>query len=99
MTYKSLKKLNDLHIITLMEIEELNQYVIDIHNRISNNVKHFRQKRGVSQLQLALDIGMTGNAFLARAEKQTDNAHFNIEHIAKIAQVLEVDIRDFFVEV
>jgi hypothetical protein len=47
---------------------------------------------------LALDIGLTGNAFIARAEKRTKNAHFNIEHIVKIATILEIDIIDFFLE-
>jgi transcriptional regulator with XRE-family HTH domain len=52
--------------------------------------------KNISQLQLALDIGLTGNAFIARAEKRTNNAHFNIEHLVKISEILEIDILEFF---
>jgi len=76
--------------------EDLSQKTEDMHNIISSNVVKFRKEKGFSQLQLALNIGLTGNAFIARAEKRTNNAHFNIEHIVKIATILEVDIKKFF---
>lgn len=80
----------------MVDEEDLNQKTEEVHNVISSNVVKFRKEKGFSQLQLALDIGLTGNAFIARAEKRTNNAHFNIEHIVKIATVLEVDIKKFF---
>ena len=76
--------------------EDLNQITEEMHNIISSNVVKYRKEKNFSQLQLALDIGLTGNAFIARAEKRTKNAHFNIEHIVKIATVLEVDVKKFF---
>lgn len=79
-----------------MTIEELNHQVDEIHNIISKNVKKFRKEKKYSQLQLALDIGLTGNAFIARAEKRTNNAHFNIEHLVKISLILEVELVQFF---
>jgi len=79
-----------------MTIEELNHQVDEVHNIISSNVIKFRKQKNYSQLQLALDIGLTGNAFIARAEKRTNNAHFNIEHLVKIALILEIDLIDFF---
>jgi len=79
-----------------MIIEQLNIKTITMHNTISSNVVKHRKEKGLSQLQLALDIGLTGNAFIARAEKRTKNAHFNIEHIVKISAVLDVDIKKFF---
>ena len=79
-----------------MTIEELNHQTDEIHNIISNNVIRFRKEKKYSQLQLALDIGLTGNAFIARAEKRTKNAHFNIEHLVKISLILEINICDFF---
>lgn len=81
-----------------MTIEDLNAKVEKTHNIVSKNVIKYRKQKGISQLQLALDIGLTGNAFLARAEKRTKNAHFNIEHLVKIASILEIDIKDFFIE-
>ena len=80
-----------------MTIEELDNNVIIMHKQISTNVKYIRETRGISQLQLALDIGLTGNAFIARAEKRTNNCHFNIEHLVKIADVLDVDVCEFFI--
>ena len=79
-----------------MTIEELNHQVDEIHNIISTNVIKFRKQQKYSQLQLALDIGLTGNAFIARAEKRINNAHFNIEHLCKVSLVLEIDITEFF---
>jgi len=79
-----------------MTIEALNKKTNTIHNIISKNVIKYRKEQGVSQLQLALDIGLTGNAFIARAEKRTNNAHFNIEHLVKISAILDIDMCEFF---
>ncbi len=79
-----------------MQIEELNKKTNKIHNIISANVIKYRKLKNYSQLQLALDIGLTGNAFIARAEKRVKNAHFNVEHIIKISTILDIDIKLFF---
>lgn len=79
-----------------MTIEQLDEKTQEIHNIISKNVKKYRQEKGLSQLQLAIDIGFTGNAFITRAEKRTNNAHFNIEHLVKISAVLDVEIGGSF---
>jgi len=79
-----------------MTIEELNSITEQIHNTISKNVVKYRKEKNFSQLQLAIDIGLTGNAFIARAENRTNNAHFNIEHLVKISQILDIDICQFF---
>lgn len=85
-----------IHISFYMTIEELNKKTNFVYDTISANVVKYRKQRGLSQLQLALEIGLSGNAFIARAEKRTNNAHFNIEHIVKISEILEVDISEFF---
>jgi len=79
-----------------MTVEQLNKKTNEVHDMISANVIKYRKLKNYSQLQLALDIGLTGNAFIARAEKRTNNAHFNIEHLVKISEVLEIDILEFF---
>ncbi len=53
-------------------------------------------KKGYSQLKLALEIGLDGAAYLGRMEIRTKNHRFNLEHLAKISKVLEVDICEFF---
>jgi len=80
-----------------MNTKELDKKTEQMHDLISKNVKKYRTEKNYSQLQLALDIGLTGNAFIARAENRTNNAHFNIEHLVKIATVLDVEIGEFFI--
>ena len=79
-----------------MIIEELNNKTDITHDIISSNVVKYRKEKKYSQLQLALEIGLTGNAFIARAEKRKDNHHFNIEHIVKISKILDIEIDKFF---
>ena len=79
-----------------MTNEELDFYSEEILDRVSANVKMYREKKGYSQMQLALEIGMSSGAYLGRAEIRKDNHHFNIKHLAKIAMVLDVSITAFF---
>ncbi|WP_330848341.1 helix-turn-helix transcriptional regulator [Aliarcobacter butzleri] len=65
---------------------------------VSLNVKKYREQKGLTQMQLALEIGMSGGAYLGRAEIRKNKHHFNIKHLAKIAKVLDVDIKKFFEE-
>jgi len=85
-----------IHISFFMTIEKLDKITNSTLDKVSKNVIKYRKEKNYSQLQLALDIGMTGNAFIARAEKRKDNNHFNIEHIVKIASVLDIEIARFF---
>ncbi|MEA2091876.1 MAG: helix-turn-helix transcriptional regulator [Campylobacterota bacterium] len=81
-----------------MTEEELEEYSNEILDIVSSNVKKYRIEKGFTQMQLALEIGMSGGAYLGRAEIRKPNHHFNIKHIAKISKVLEVSICDFFKE-
>jgi hypothetical protein len=49
----------------------------------------------VSQLALAMAIGHKAVGTVSMAELCTNNKHFNIEHLYKIAEVLEVDVCEF----
>ncbi|MCD6653762.1 MAG: helix-turn-helix transcriptional regulator [Sulfurovum sp.] len=81
-----------------MQTEELEAYSEQVLSTVSKNVKKYRELRGYTQMQLALEIGMSGGAYLGRAELRKPNHHFNIKHIAKISKVLEIDIKRFFEE-
>ena len=81
-----------------MQTDELEHYSIQVLNTVSNNVKKYREAKGYTQMQLALEIGMSGGAYLGRAELRKNNHHFNIKHLAKISKILEIDISEFFVE-
>lgn len=78
-----------------LELENYGEKVLDI---VSLNVKKYREQKGLSQMQLALEIGLSGGAYLGRAEMRKNKHHFNIKHLAKIAKVLDVDIKKFFEE-
>jgi transcriptional regulator with XRE-family HTH domain len=67
-----------------------------IYLRIGQNVKKIRQSKNISQLQLALAIGHKAVGTISVCELGTNGKHFNIEHLFKIADVLEVDVGDFF---
>lgn len=66
-----------------------------IYQTIGKNVKRIRQEKNVSQLKLALAIGHKAVGVISLAEIGKTK-HFNIEHLVKIADVLEVDIFEFF---
>lgn len=68
------------------------------YQKISKNVKRYRLQKGLSQLDLALEIGIKSIAFFSNAENNKYNKHFNIEHIYKISKVLNIDFCDFFKE-
>ncbi|MGB5919278.1 helix-turn-helix domain-containing protein [Arcobacter sp.] len=68
----------------------------DIYKQIGLNVARIRKEKGYSQLQLSLAIGHKAVGTVSTAEKSINNKHFNIEHLVKIADVLEIDIKDFF---
>jgi len=71
----------------------------DIYKQIGLNIKKVRQDKNVSQLALALAIGHKAVGTISMAELCINNKHFNIEHLIKIAEVLEVDVCDFFKDV
>ena len=73
-------------------IDDLEKYSNNILDVVSTNVKKYREEKGLTQIQLALEIGLTGGAYLGRAEIRKNNHHFNIKHIVKIAKVLDIDV-------
>jgi transcriptional regulator with XRE-family HTH domain len=68
----------------------------DFHTLVGKNVRKFRKKQNMSQLELAILIGHRSPAFLANAENNARNQHFNLEQLFKIANALGVNINDFF---
>jgi len=70
--------------------------MLDIYKTIGDNVKRIRKEKNISQMQLSLAIGHKAVGTISMAELCINNKHFNIEHLVKIADVLEVDLTDFF---
>ncbi len=68
----------------------------EIYKNIGQNVARIRKEKGLSQLALALAIGHKAVGTISMSEICINNKHFNIEHLVKIADVLEVDVCEFF---
>ena len=67
-----------------------------IYKQIGENVKKKRNEKNIPQLSLSLAIGHKAVGTISMAEICHNNKHFNIEHLIKIADVLECDICTFF---
>ncbi|EAJ1253961.1 helix-turn-helix transcriptional regulator [Campylobacter peloridis] len=78
-------------------IYEFNKNEINLfHKQIAQNVAKIRKEKGYSQLELSLAIGYKSVSLVSGAEAGYKNIHYNIEHLYKIAKILEVDIKEFF---
>ena len=75
-------------------MEELN--IDAMHQQIGRNVARLRKEKNLSQLDLSLKLGHKSVSIVASAERFYKKKHFNIEHLIKIAHILEVDICEFF---
>lgn len=73
-----------------------NEDIKTIYKKIGSNVKKIRKSKNISQLKLALAIGHKAVGTISMAELCINNKHFNIEHLVKIADALEVNVEDFF---
>lgn len=78
-------------------IYEFNKNEINLfYKQIAQNVAKVRKEKGYSQLELSLAIGYKSVSPVSGAEAGYKNIHYNIEHLYKIAKILEVDIKEFF---
>jgi len=79
----------------LKNIDELPLETIDkFYMKIGTNVKKYRVKKGYTQLQLALALNHKSVGLVSQAELYLKKQHFNLEHLYKIAYILECDILD-----
>jgi len=77
----------------MKDVESLPEnFTENLHRSIGLNVKKEREKKGLSQLQLSQMIGHKSVTIVSRAEIFYKGQHFNIEHLVKIAFVLDIDI-------
>jgi len=64
------------------------------YHRVSSNIRRKREAAQMSQLDLALHIGIKSVAFYSNCENLRYGKHFNLEHVYKIAKSLDVDMCD-----
>lgn len=78
-------------------MREVSQSDIDsFYRTIGTNVMRIRKEKGMTQLELALAIGLKSVGLISVAELYHNKKHFNLEHLYKIAVVLGVAVTDFF---
>lgn len=59
-------------------------------------MRKFREGAGISQLDLALEIGIKSVAFYSNCDNLRYGKHFNLEHIYKISKALNINIKELF---
>ena len=69
------------------------------YETISTNIKRLRTENNKPQLDLVLEMGLKSTSFYSKCENSKDNHHFNLEHIYKIATILNVDICELFKDI
>jgi len=73
-----------------------NDFKIDaLYIKIGKNVKKYREEAKLTQLELSQKMGYKSVSLVSAAELYTSKKHFNIEHLNKISQILNVDICKF----
>lgn len=83
----------------MKDIEDLGfDFSERLHKRIGINVQKIRKEKKVSQLKLAYALGYKSVSPISSAEIYYNKIHFNIEQLAKISYILNVDICEFFKE-
>ena len=80
----------------MIETTITDEKMLEIYKNIGKNVKAIRTEKSISQLALAMAIGHKAVGTVSMAEICLNKKHFNIEHLYKIAEVLEVDVCEFF---
>ena len=72
--------------------------IANLHKKIGLKVKKVRTEKKMTQLELSLEMGYKSVSLVSAAELNSDNKHFNIEHLYKISKILELDMEYFFKE-
>lgn len=78
----------------MKDIEKFN--VNEFHKNIGANVKRLREEKGLSQLALSHAIGHKSVSVISNGEIYHNKYKFNLEHLGKIAYILDVNISEFF---
>ena len=67
----------------------------ELYKIIGQNVAKYRKEKGLSQLDLSLAMGYKSVSVVSGAEIYYDGKHFNLEHLLKISQILNIEISEF----
>ena len=73
--------------------------ILEFYKKVSQRVRNLRESNGISQLDLALEIGIKSVAFYSNCENNRYGKHFNLEHIYKISKALNVKMSDILKDI
>ena len=76
-----------------------NEEIEDFYRRISIKIRKIREERNITQLDLALEIGIKSVAFYSNCENNRYGKHFNLEHLYKIAKAFKIPLSYFCEEI
>lgn len=69
----------------------------NIYETISKNIKYYRKKKGLTQIELAEKVDLS-HEFIRRIESKKGDKYFSIDTINRIAKALKIKIQYFFEE-
>ncbi len=82
-----------------MEYQDFDEKKLNtFYEKIGKNVQRIRSEKNITQLELAFLLGHNSAGHVAKAELNKYNKHFNLEHLLRISEALDVDINEFFVD-
>jgi len=67
----------------------------ELYQTIGKNVAKYRKAKGLSQLELSLQMGYKSVSVVSGSEICYGDKHFNLEQLLKISQILDVNLCDF----
>ena len=67
----------------------------ELYKIIGQNIAKYRKEKGLSQLDLSLAMGYKSVSVVSGAEIYYNGKHFNLEHLLKISQILNIEISEF----
>ncbi|MBP3207316.1 MAG: helix-turn-helix transcriptional regulator [Campylobacter sp.] len=73
--------------------------ILEFYKKVSQRVRNLREQNGISQLDLALEIGIKSVAFYSNCENNRYGKHFNLEHIYKISKALNVKMNEILKDI
>ena len=73
--------------------------ILEFYKKVSQRVRNLRESNGISQLDLALEIGIKSIAFYSNCENNRYGKHFNLEHIYKISKALNVKMSEILKDI
>ena len=64
----------------------------EFYKFVSKNVKKYRQEKDESQLEFSQNVGFNSVSFYCDCENNKNGKHFNLLHVVRIADYLDIDV-------